>query len=270
MTFPFADLELARRLERTEATGCAQFVESRRQLRPESGAEWIDVAGTWAMFDGVASPITQTFGLGMFEPVTPENLDRIERFFVERGAPVWHEVSPLTDPTAYPLLAARGYRAIEVSNVLYRPIDHQTVIRGTAPDVSVRQTTPDEWQLWAETSTRGWSEFVELAPLMADFSEIGARRDGALTYLAERNGQPIGAGALTVAGGVALLAGASTVPEHRRHGAQLALLSTRLAHGVRLGCDIAMIATAPGSASQRNAERHGFRVAYTRTKWQLT
>jgi hypothetical protein len=24
----------------------------------------------------------------------------------------------------------------------------------------------------------------------------------------------------------------------------------------------------PGSASQRNAERHGFRLAYTRFKWQ--
>jgi hypothetical protein len=25
----------------------------------------------------------------------------------------------------------------------------------------------------------------------------------------------------------------------------------------------------PGGASQRNAERHGFRIAYTRIKWQL-
>jgi hypothetical protein len=25
----------------------------------------------------------------------------------------------------------------------------------------------------------------------------------------------------------------------------------------------------PGSGSQRNAERNGFRIAYTRTKWQL-
>jgi hypothetical protein len=32
---------------------------------------------------------------------------------------------------------------------------------------------------------------------------------------------------------------------------------------------IAMMAAAPGSASQRNAERHGFRIAYTRTKWHL-
>jgi hypothetical protein len=26
---------------------------------------------------------------------------------------------------------------------------------------------------------------------------------------------------------------------------------------------------APGSASQRNAERQGFRIAYTRIKWNL-
>ncbi len=58
MSVPFADRELAQRLERTEAVSCAQFVEGRRAIRPESGAEWIDVAGAYAMFDGVDSPIT--------------------------------------------------------------------------------------------------------------------------------------------------------------------------------------------------------------------
>jgi hypothetical protein len=29
-----------------------------------------------------------------------------------------------------------------------------------------------------------------------------------------------------------------------------------------------MMCAAPGSASQRNAERNGFRIAYTRVKWQ--
>ena len=33
--------------------------------------------------------------------------------------------------------------------------------------------------------------------------------------------------------------------------------------------DLAMMGAAPGSASQRNAERHGFRIAYTRIKWRL-
>jgi hypothetical protein len=36
------------------------------------------------------------------------------------------------------------------------------------------------------------------------------------------------------------------------------------------GCDLAMMAAAVGSESQRNAERKGFRIAYTRTKWRLS
>jgi hypothetical protein len=35
-------------------------------------------------------------------------------------------------------------------------------------------------------------------------------------------------------------------------------------------CDLAMMAALPGSSSQHNAERAGFQVAYTRTKWQLS
>ena len=34
------------------------------------------------------------------------------------------------------------------------------------------------------------------------------------------------------------------------------------------GCDIALMGALPGSGSQRNAERHGFRIAYTRIKWK--
>lgn len=52
--------------------------------------------------------------------------------------------------------------------------------------------------------------------------------------------------------------GASTVPEFRNRSAQRALLEARLR------CANAQ----PGSGSHRNAERNGFRVAYTRTKWQ--
>ena len=36
------------------------------------------------------------------------------------------------------------------------------------------------------------------------------------------------------------------------------------------GCDLAMMVAEVGSESQRNAERKGFRIAYTRTKWKLS
>jgi len=42
-----------------------------------------------------------------------------------------------------------------------------------------------------------------------------------------------------------------------------------LRYAAEKGCDIAMMCALPGSASQRNAERQGFRVAYTRIKWGL-
>jgi predicted acetyltransferase len=68
--------------------------------------------------------------------------------------------------------------------------------------------------------------------------------------------------------GVAHLAGAATIPEGRNRGAQLALLDYRLRYAAAHGCDIALMGALPGSGSQRNAERHGFRIAYTRIKWR--
>ena len=68
--YPFADIDLARRLERAEAQGNVNFVEARAAAFPDRGATWLEVAGTYAMFDGVDSPVTQTFGLGVYEPMT--------------------------------------------------------------------------------------------------------------------------------------------------------------------------------------------------------
>ena len=93
--------------------------------------------------------------------------------------------------------------------------------------------------------------------------------DRGLTFLAELDGRAIEAGAPLIFEGVALLAGACTIPEARKRGAQLALLNARLGHAAECGCDLAMVCAEPGSATQRNAERHGFRIAYTRTKWGL-
>ncbi|HZS28808.1 MAG TPA: hypothetical protein VFB76_16395 [Candidatus Angelobacter sp.] len=69
--------------------------------------------------------------------------------------------------------------------------------------------------------------------------------------------------------GVALLGGSATVPELRRRGLHAALLEERMRYACDHGCDLALMVALAGSDSQRNAERKGFRVAYTRMKWQL-
>jgi GNAT superfamily N-acetyltransferase len=239
-------------------------------MSPESDARWIEIAGAFAMYDGPASPITQTFRLGLAQPAGGEDLDALERFFRDRGAPVHHEVSPLADAGLPELLNGRGYRPTEFTSVMYRPIDRDIRFTGSRSDaITVRRIESGEEDNWARTAADGWSEFPELMEFMLDVGRVNARRRDAVSFIAELDGRPIATGALSLFEGVALLAGASTIPAARRQGAQLALLEARLRHAADEGCDLAMIGAQPGSASQRNAERHGFRIAYTRIKWSL-
>jgi len=266
----FSDLSLSRRLERAEGRGNADFVEARAKLFPESGAEWIEVAGAYAMFDGVGSPITQTFGLGVFDPVTQADMERLEEFFQKRGAHVHHEVSPMADPALLALLNERGYHPIELTSVMYRPIWRGVRLASPLNEkVRARLAREGEEELWAKTAARGWSGETGFSDLLTGLFYISAKRSVSLSFVAEVNEQAIATGSLLIHEGVALLAGASTIPEGRKQGAQLSLLEIRLRHAAEKGCDIAMMGAAPGSASQRNAERQGFRIAYTRIKWGL-
>jgi len=267
--YPFADVSLARRLERAEALSNADFIEGRARAFPDKGATWKEIAGTYAMYDGRSSPVTQTFGMGMFQRLTERELKAIEQFFLDRGAPVCHEVSPHADSSVLPLLNDGGYQPIEFTSVMYRPISKESpLLAATNDKIRVMLTGPSEADLWAEIAFKGWSEFGELADFLHDVGRVNARRDNAQSFLAILDGRPIATGLMNIFDGVALLAGASTIPEGRKKGAQLALLEERLRYAAQHDCDIAMMCALPGSASQRNAERHGFRIAYTRIKWQ--
>jgi GNAT superfamily N-acetyltransferase len=265
----FSDLELARRLERAEGRANAEFVEARAKLFPQSGACWTERAGALAMFDGVESPLTQTFGLGLFDTVTPADVEAVEEFFAERDAPVFHEVSPLADAKTVALLNSRGYEPFEFTSVMFRPLAGGAGVSAPNERISVRLAVEGEQEMWARTAAEGWGEFEEVAGIILELSEISARREGALSFLAELDGRAIATAGLFVNEGVALMAGASTIPEGRRQGAQLALLDARLRYAAEQGCDLAMMCALPGSASQRNAERQGFLIAYTRVKWRL-
>ena len=119
----FSDLALAKRLEKAEGFACSQFAEARRRRFPERGSKWIVCAGTTVVFDGIDSPTTQTFGLGLFEELSATGLDEIESFFFERGTSTMHEVCPMAGAATLDLLCARNYRPFEISNVLYRVVE---------------------------------------------------------------------------------------------------------------------------------------------------
>lgn len=262
------DRSLARRLERAEAMASAAFVESRREVSPSSGAEWTEIAGVYAMFDGAESPITQTFGLGVFDSIGDRELDRLEAFFAERGAPTHHEVSAFADAGVWNLLSARGYAPIETSTVMVRSTTGAELPMSTS--ITTRVVDASDAVTWSRVAGEGWSsESPEVGSMVEALGVVVTRAKGSRCFLAEANGEPIAAGALYVVNGIALLAGASTIPSARRQGGQSALLQARLNFAREMGIDLAMVVAAPGSASQRNAIRRGFRPVYTRSKWRL-
>lgn len=263
----FSDLTLARRLERAEATASAKFVEARARVAPNSGAEWIEVAGAYAMFDGKDSPISQTFGLGLFAAPSTRDLEQLEAFFHHRGASVFHEVSPLAGVELAATLVHRGYHPVEFTSVMHRPVVAEAVNTNAA--VTARRISAGEESLWSSLSAEGWAETPELRDFLLELGVAMAATEGSLAFVAELAGRPVATGVLRCDDGVALFAGASTIVDARNQGAQRALLEARMRYAESACCDLAMMCAAPGSPSQRNAERQGFRIAYTRTKWCL-
>jgi GNAT superfamily N-acetyltransferase len=259
----FSDLALAQRLERTEASAGAAFVEARG-----GAAAWIEIAGAYAMFDGIDSPLSQTFGLGMFEPATTAVLNQIEEFFQSRGAAVQHEVCPLAGVALSSSLAERGYSPCEMSNVLYWELPKADTLLIRGGEMTVRVASPEDIAEYAAAAQAGWSEAGEVANLIGDLTQVMFAAKGYIGFLVRLKGKTIATAGLVIHHGVALLAGGSTIPEARGQGAQRLVLTARLHHAAATGCNLAMFVAEPGSASQRNAERSGFRIAYTRTKWR--
>jgi hypothetical protein len=89
-------------------------------------------------------------------------------------------------------------------------------------------------------------------------------------YLAEVDGEPVGAGALVVSDGIGYLANAATLPAGRQQGAQQALIHRRLQDAAASGCELFLTMATPGSVSHRNLERAGLGVAYTKVVWTVT
>jgi hypothetical protein len=259
----FAGMELARRLEAAETHNGAGCAQAQQLLDPTVGATVEHIAGASAIFVGAASPLTHVIGLGMQGPVQPEDLDRIEEFYQARGAMVSVDLCPLADASLLELLGSRGYRLTEFLNVLVRPL---TPSETAGPEPSIRLAGPDEEQLWACTVGRG---FLEKDELTAEEIEVGRSIFhilGSLCYLSFAGSLPVAAGAMTMHSGVATLFADSTTPGFRGIGLQSALIRERLraasCSAERL--DLATASTLPGSVSQRNYERNGFRVAYSK------
>jgi GNAT superfamily N-acetyltransferase len=259
-------LGLARRIEAAEAALVSDYARAAGRLFPGLGEAVEEVGGGVAAFAGPESPLGRAVGVGLAGPVTAADLDRIEGFYFARGSSVQVDLCPLAHPTLRELLAARGYTLLEFNDVLVRGLGEPPARRSAPASLSVVEVAAGEADLWVRTISRGFAETpgMEEIPDMSGVAAPFARLSAGSCFLASWNGEPAGGGVMAVHDGLAMLFATSTVFEFRNRGVQAALLDARLEAAGRRGCDLASVQTLPGSVSERNVERAGFRLVYTR------
>lgn len=270
----YLDAALAQRLEESDRISTLQHAEARARLAPNAGATWAAIGDGSAIYTGPGLPVGGVFGLGMRAPVTPAHLQEATAFFAERNMPAVVHLCPLADSSLTAALQAEGRRILQFKHIWVRAAAAEpapdALPHAPAAAISVREAqTDDERWLWARLVSLAFGHVGRLEDANTDVSGPNAFSVGSRVFTAWAGDQPVGAGALWMGDGVARLFSTATISGWRNQGAQQALISARLNAARAAGCDLISVATLPGTPSQRNVERFGFRIAYTRVAVKL-
>ena len=259
----FVDANLATRLEQTQAWRATYYAQANiERASPPDGAV-ISVGGAQIVYGGPGLPVNRAIGLGLDAPVTPSDMEAIEEFYAIRQTTPSIDLCPLADASLLPLLRARGYLIERHYSVLFLPLPAE--LPPPNPAIRIARTAPDQADLWINTVGRGFDASDHASTDAIRLLTPNFYGGNSHCYLAWMGNAPVGGGGMYPHANVVELGGASTLLEQRMQGVQSALIRQRLTDAHALGCDLAIVLTTPGTASQRNLQRRGFHLAYTKT-----
>jgi GNAT superfamily N-acetyltransferase len=256
--------ELARRLEIAEALDGVDCAEASCRLQPESGSSVHAVAGGFCLFCGESSPLTHALGIGLHGPVSKEEVLEMEDFFRSRGAGVIVDITPYTDPAVRELLGERGYHITDMNTVLVRAVRADEELPGNAAGITVRTALSSESELYGKTVICGFLSRDELTEDEVILGQTLFHMPNAMALFALAGEEAAGGCGMSARNGVASFFGDATLPRFRGRGVHAAMILERLRRAQSAGCDLATAGTQPGSTSQRNYQRLGFEVAYSK------
>jgi GNAT superfamily N-acetyltransferase len=169
------------------------------------------------------------------------------------------------EPPVFELFKERGYAIAELNNVLYRRLDQNQKSAPPPPGVEIRRSPAEESRITGQIVESAF--FPDGAPeAFRGLIDPLYQMENALAFVAIVEGKPVacGTGIVIPEYGVFALCGAGTLDGYRGRGLQSALLQARMSAALSAGCEYAVVVTQGGTTSQRNVERLGFRVAYSK------
>jgi GNAT superfamily N-acetyltransferase len=211
--------------------------------------------------------VNRAIGLGIGEPATEERLDEILAVYHGLGVGAFVvQVSPEAQPAGLAAwLAARGLVA---GSAWAKTLRGDQPVPSVPSDLTVRPLLTADAATFGDVAIGGFEMPAPFAPLFAGV--VG--KPGWHTYLAYDGDEPVATAGMYVDGEVAWLGMGSTLPSHRRHGAQGALLARRVEDGREMGCRWFVTETGAEdpekpNGSLRNMLRVGFEIVYFRQNY---
>ena len=241
------------------------IAESHRRFSENHGGQIFELSTGGAYYSGANSPLSQVMGWGFAEGAAQE-IESMEAFYRELGIPSCDiELSPFVGESLVTALSDRDYRAVELSQISVYEVKHwfQGPIEQSEPVRLHFLDDSDDYTAWGEAVAAGFE-----APAMAEVFAGYAQSPGIRACGIWEQGSLVAGGTVSLSDGVADLGVTSTLPSARGRGYQRLLIAARLNLAVRDGAELAVVTTAPGSVSDRNVQRCGFRPAYTRVHYQ--
>lgn len=208
--------------------------------------------------------LNRIVGLGCDEPATEEALDAALDAI---GSDVTCYVSLAPEARPREIAAWLGARGLEPGWgwMRFRRGVHDLPVAGTS--LRLVEVGPRQADAFARVVATGYGLPDDTVPWISETPERGWA-----CWLALEGDDPAAAAALYVSGGAGYLGFAATLADHRRKGAQSALLAARIRRARELGCDVVLTETGelrddlPGN-SYRNILRAGFEEVAVTANW---
>lgn len=198
-----------------------------------------------------------------------EDRDYIEQiidFYNEKKIPIRFELTPAhVSSELLTYLNELGFYQCDFHTTLFNSISNYDFTSNSG--VSIRKIKEDEFDIFADIYTRGFQMPSFLKEGVAQNNSILFNKEGWTFYLASVDGEAAGIGVLYQKNGIATLAAAATSPEHRNKGIQSTLINERMNKAIVDNCQLVVGQAKFGSTSQRNMERQGMKIAYTKAIW---
>ena len=207
-------------------------------------------------------------GMGLRTDVSRDDIDALAAWYDELGVGSRVEIPDRAHPSLIEHLGRAGYRLRSLVAVLARNASPPLPPEPLPPGLEIRRLSAQDIAACEEVATALTTSFVAPGTTPSP-GDIRANTEGlahpeAYAFGAYVDGRCAGGGVLDVRADVACLWGAAVVPEFRRRGIQRAMIVHRMLIAAEAGARTIVIEATAGGPTHRNAERLGFRLAYTR------